>query len=81
MSVKGSCLCGAVTYEITGPFEYVGNCHCSICRKSHGAAFANRSISAGSRAKTSFNATNPLPEQQGASASDAAHRWPVYIPE
>ena len=44
MSVKGSCLCGAVTYEVAGPFEFVGNCHCSICRKSHGAAFATWGI-------------------------------------
>ena len=44
MSVKGSCLCGAVTYEVTGPFEFIGNCHCSICRKSHGAAFATWGI-------------------------------------
>ncbi len=33
MSVTGSCLCGAVTYEFAGAFEFVGNCHCSICRK------------------------------------------------
>jgi hypothetical protein len=44
MSVKGSCLCGAVTYEVTGQFELVGNCHCSMCRKSHGAAFATWGI-------------------------------------
>jgi hypothetical protein len=44
MSVKGSCLCGAVTYEVTGAFEFMGNCHCSICRKSHGAAFATWGI-------------------------------------
>jgi hypothetical protein len=44
MSIKGSCLCGAVTYEVTAPFQFVGNCHCSICRKSHGAAFATWGI-------------------------------------
>ena len=40
MGLKGSCLCGVVRYEITGPFIAAGHCHCSICRKSHGAAFA-----------------------------------------
>lgn len=40
MVIKGSCLCGTVRYEVTGPVEVVGHCHCSICRKSHGAAFA-----------------------------------------
>lgn len=44
MSLKGSCLCGAVSYEVTGTFRVMGNCHCSICRKSHGAAFATWGI-------------------------------------
>ena len=39
MSIKGGCLCGAVKYEITGSLEFAGNCHCSICRKLHGAAY------------------------------------------
>ncbi|HEY6132091.1 MAG TPA: GFA family protein [Halioglobus sp.] len=38
--IRGSCLCGAVTYEIDGSLTGAGNCHCTICRKSHGAAFA-----------------------------------------
>ena len=37
---KGSCLCGAVRYEVDGPFTSMVNCHCSMCRKHHGAAFA-----------------------------------------
>lgn len=40
MAIKGSCQCRAVSYEVTGAFSAVGHCHCSICRKSHGAAFA-----------------------------------------
>ena len=39
-SVKGSCLCGAIRYEVPGPARYLGNCHCSMCRKQHGAAFS-----------------------------------------
>ena len=39
MAMKGGCLCGGVRYEVTGPFEAIGNCHCSMCRKAHGAAF------------------------------------------
>lgn len=38
--IRGSCLCGAVRYEVTGPFIESHHCHCSMCRKSHGAAFA-----------------------------------------
>ena len=43
MSVKGSCLCGAVGYEVDdGGFGRVVNCHCSMCRKATGAAFRTR---------------------------------------
>lgn len=38
--MRGSCLCGAVRYEIDGPFEEIHHCHCSKCRKAHGAAFS-----------------------------------------
>jgi hypothetical protein len=40
--LKGSCLCAGVTYEITGPLDEARNCHCSMCRKAHGAAFRSR---------------------------------------
>ena len=40
MAIKGSCLCGDVRYEISGSFVGAGHCHCLMCRKSHGAAFA-----------------------------------------
>ena len=40
--LKGSCLCGGVRYEIDGPLDGARNCHCSICRKAHGAAFRSR---------------------------------------
>ena len=36
--IRGSCLCGEVSYRFTGP-EYVFQyCHCSRCRKFTGAA-------------------------------------------
>ena len=37
---RGSCLCGAVRYEVSDPFEEMHHCHCSKCRKAHGAAFS-----------------------------------------
>lgn len=37
---KGSCLCGAVEYEITGALGPIMFCHCSRCRKANGAAYA-----------------------------------------
>jgi hypothetical protein len=38
--LRGSCLCGSVRYEVHGPLRRVSHCHCSMCRKAHGAAFA-----------------------------------------
>jgi hypothetical protein len=32
----GSCLCGAVRYEVRGPLRSVLLCHCAMCRKTHG---------------------------------------------
>ncbi len=37
---EGSCLCGLVRYRVRGPLGVMDNCHCTDCRKSHGAAFA-----------------------------------------
>ena len=36
----GSCLCGDLRYETAGPFDLMAHCHCSMCRKHHGAMFA-----------------------------------------
>ncbi len=33
---RGSCLCGACTYEVLGPLRNVIACHCSQCRKQTG---------------------------------------------
>ena len=40
MTIKGQCLCGKVQYEVNGPLVNADNCHCSMCRRQHGAAFA-----------------------------------------
>ncbi|QJD59062.1 GFA family protein [Pseudomonas sp. gcc21] len=39
MKLSGSCLCRGVQYEIQGALTDVYNCHCSMCRKLHAAAF------------------------------------------
>jgi hypothetical protein len=41
-AIQGSCLCGGIKFEITGPLSPPSNCHCSMCRKQHGAAFRSR---------------------------------------
>ncbi|NGN98891.1 GFA family protein [Grimontia sp. S25] len=37
--MKGSCLCGAVQYEVKKLSSPITHCSCSACRKSNGAAF------------------------------------------
>ncbi len=38
--LTGSCLCGGVKYEATGPLVAMARCHCVQCRKASGAEFA-----------------------------------------
>jgi hypothetical protein len=40
--LTGRCLCEGVAYEITGELGPIFNCHCSKCRRWHGAAFRTR---------------------------------------
>ncbi len=37
---RGSCQCGAASFEIEGDFEHFFLCHCSRCRKDTGSAHA-----------------------------------------
>ncbi|WP_100641268.1 GFA family protein [Alteromonas facilis] len=37
---KGSCLCGAISVELNGPISSIIHCHCSLCRKNSGTAYA-----------------------------------------
>jgi len=41
---KGSCLCGAVRYEVRGDLGTAVYCHCSRCRKASGTAFASNAV-------------------------------------
>lgn len=38
--ILGNCSCRAVQYKISGDIKNIVNCHCSICRKLMGSAFA-----------------------------------------
>ncbi len=37
-AIKGSCLCGEVSFEVTGDLMMFQYCHCSRCRKFSGSA-------------------------------------------
>ena len=39
-NLRGSCLCGGVVYKVAVLDPQMAHCHCSMCRKFHGAAFA-----------------------------------------
>lgn len=39
--IHGGCQCGGVRYTLTAPPAEVLHCHCSMCRKAHGALFAS----------------------------------------
>ena len=39
--LRGSCLCGAVGYELTQAPMWSHNCYCSRCRKATGGGFAS----------------------------------------
>jgi hypothetical protein len=43
----GGCLCGAVSYEVSGPLRDVLVCHCEECRRWHGHASATTAAKRG----------------------------------
>ena len=42
--MTGKCLCGAIEFRATEIPGMVFNCHCSRCRKSHGADYATQAF-------------------------------------
>ena len=41
---KGSCLCGAVRFEVAGELPGPDACHCTQCRKHSGHVFASTDV-------------------------------------
>jgi hypothetical protein len=39
--IAGQCECGLIQFEISGEVEDFSHCHCSQCRRMHGAAYAS----------------------------------------
>ena len=42
---KGSCLCGAVRFEVVSPLKPPDACHCSQCRRQSGHYWASTDVS------------------------------------
>ncbi len=86
--LEGACLCGAVQFEMTTPSKFCGHCHCSNCRRAHGAAFVtwagfNQSqfrIVAGEEHVTDYqtdtNATRSFCNICGSTLFYRSPRWP-----
>ena len=63
--IHGHCQCGSVQYRVNAPAREYYHCHCSICRRRHGALFATYAIvdhdalviEQGEDALRSFNST------------------------
>jgi len=36
---SGGCLCGAVRFTVRFPSLFCAHCHCSMCRRNHGAGY------------------------------------------
>lgn len=41
---SGSCLCGAVSFEVDGPLPAPDACHCTQCRKHSGHVFVSTDV-------------------------------------
>jgi hypothetical protein len=41
---KGSCLCGAVSFDVSGPLHPPDACHCTQCRKQSGHFWASTDV-------------------------------------
>ncbi len=41
MFVEGGCFCGSIRYKLESKEYPSANCHCSICRRTSGAAFVS----------------------------------------
>ena len=54
---QGSCLCGEVKIEV-GQISSIIHCHCSLCRKSSGTAFATNGFVNASEFKITAGAEN-----------------------
>lgn len=44
MKLRGSCLCGAIEFEVEEPFTAFVYCHCSRCRRKTGSAHAANAL-------------------------------------
>ncbi len=88
--VRGGCQCDAVSFELELPSKFCAHCHCSNCRRAHGAAFvtyagfsrAQMQLSGGDRLVryvTDTGATRSFCGRCGSTLFYEGPRWPDEI--
>jgi hypothetical protein len=87
-TASGSCLCGVVRFHLTLPSKWCAHCHCSMCRKAHGAGYvtwvgfeaSHFTLDAGAGAlqwyASSRGAERGFCNQCGSTMMFRAERWP-----
>lgn len=88
MTYKGSCLCGAVEYEITGEASRFYHCHCQRCRKATGTGHASNLFIKADKVnwlKGEEHITHyKIPESErfmNSFCSQCGSRMPRYVPQ
>lgn len=88
MTYKGSCLCGAVEYEITGEASRFYHCHCQRCRKATGTGHASNLFIKADKVSwlkgEEHIAHYKIPEAErfmNSFCSQCGSRMPRYVPE
>lgn len=88
---SGACLCGTVKFEFRFPTLWCAHCHCSLCRRAHGAgvvtwvgvASQRFSLITGdeqlTRYRSSAEAIRSFCSQCGSSLFFESQRWPGEI--
>lgn len=51
LTLRGSCLCGAVRYEVASELRRFYHCHCQRCRKATGAGHSTNLMVEGGKVK------------------------------
>jgi len=90
-TVNGTCLCGDVQFEVTLPSLWCAHCHCSNCRRAHGAAFVTFvgfatdqfRVTSGSESRvcylTETGATRSFCNRCGSTLTYESPRWPGEV--
>ena len=68
--IEGHCECGGVKFRVDGEIHDYSHCHCSQCRRMHGAAFATFA----GVARGDFHYLDPAPPLTTYASSDSHDR-------